>query len=573
MQSIQLPRHIEDTEHRLPAGCRRATIIGANGAGKTRFMQEMVRQCGERAFALSALSASFPGDADTCVEELYSATLSRMPYMRSDARNPIEKLVYMLFADEFEYLLNVKTRQLASGKKIDLVPTRLDKIKRLWERIFPDNRIVRHNGRIMFSTASGDDLIGVSSLSKGEKTVLYYIAAVLYAPENAVIFIDSPSLFLHPSIIKGLWNAIENLRPDCSFVYSSVDMDFVDTTQKRNLCVWVKNFDAEKRAWDFDILTDEEATQQIFIDLAGTRKPVLFIEGDLTHSIDNKLYTTVFREYTVRPLGSCDKVIESTRSFNDLKYLHHLESIGIVDRDRRTDQEVAYLTKKNILVPSVAEIENIFLMESVISIMARARGKDPAHVTGRVRDAVIHLFKQMADQQALQHVRHKVKRDVLCKIDGRFTCITALEMHIKSLVYKLKPREYYNEIRERFAVMVRDRDYAGILKVFNHKPMLSDTNVAQLLGFKSKDEYISAVIRLMANNTPEAAAMRRAIKHCLGVDENAPSEATLKEQASESTSRSDADRFFTLSSDAAPRRKKKAGKTDKRNSRQHHRNN
>ena len=36
-------------------------------------------------------------------------------------------------------------------------------------------------------------------LSDGEKAVLYYAAAVLYAPENAVIFVEAPEMFLHPS--------------------------------------------------------------------------------------------------------------------------------------------------------------------------------------------------------------------------------------------------------------------------------------------------------------------------------------------------------------------------------------
>lgn len=564
MQSITLPRHIDDSERHLSGKCRRATIIGANGAGKTRFMQEMINQCGERAFQISALSATFPGDSDIFIEKLYSSSLRKLPYMRSDAVTPIEKLVYMLFADEFEYLLSVKTKQLSSGKKIDLEPTRLDRLKRLWERIFPDNRIVRHDGKIMFSTSSGSDLIEVANLSQGEKTALYYIAAVLYAPENGVVFIDSPSLFLHPSIVKQLWDEIENLRKDCSFAYSSVDINFVDNTDIKNVCVWVKNYDAEKRAWDYDILTDDEATQQIFIDIAGSRKPVLFIEGDLAHSIDNRLYTTVFHEYTVRPLGSCDRVIQSTRTFNDLKYLHHLDSIGIVDRDRRTDQEVAYLNKKNILVPSVAEVENIFLMESVIVLMAKVRGKDAHHVVNNVRSSVINMFKSKIEEQTMQHVRHRIKRDVLSKIDAKFTCITALEMHIKSLVYKLQPRRIYNEIKRSFNEMVRTKDYAAILLVFNHKPMLSESNVAHLLGFKSTEDYIRAVVKLLDSNTHESDLMRIAIKNCLGVNDSVPSEAAIKENKANIKQHNDSESYFTLSVNH-----KRTGRKQKSNSKRH----
>ena len=76
-----------------------------------------------------------------------------------------------------------------------------------------------------------------------------------------------------------------------------------------------------------------------------------------TPSLDIRLYSLVFPDMSVRPVGSCDKVIETTRSFNDQQAMHHLSSFGIVDRDRRTDQEVGYLRAKHIMVPDVAEME------------------------------------------------------------------------------------------------------------------------------------------------------------------------------------------------------------------------
>ena len=81
-------------------------------------------------------------------------------------------------------------------------------------------------------------------------------------------------------------------------------------------------------------------------------------------------------------LGSCDKVIESTRTFADLQSYHYVKSGGIVDRDRRTAQEVEYLRRKHILVPEVAEIENLFLLEDVIKIMAARQGRNPDKVFG-----------------------------------------------------------------------------------------------------------------------------------------------------------------------------------------------
>lgn len=505
-------------------GARQITLIGANGSGKTRFMEEMSELNADRAYYLSALSATFPEREESTrpgsIDALYRQAVRQQSYMRTDAVSELDKLIYMVFADELEYLLDLKENvSIDNNKRIKLRTTKLDKIRRLWEKIFPGNRIRRHQGTLMFTTTSGDDVISAKRLSQGEKTVLYYIAAVLYAPQDAVIFIDSPTLFIHHSILSELWTSIEQLRPDCVFVYNSVDVDFV-TTRSQNSCIWIKSFDSVAVTWDYEVMRNTPLSEDLLVELAGSRRPVLFIEGDAQHSIDAKLYALVFSGWTVRPLGSCNKVIETTRTFNDLKYMHHLQSRGIVDRDRRTEIEVDYLRRKEILVPDVAEVENIFLLEPVIRIMAKRRGRDAEKIVRRVRKEVIRSFKQHADEQALQHVRHKVKRDVETKIDARFTCITALETHLKSLIFKLQPRKNYNMLREKFAVMVRDEDYEGILRVFNHKPMLPDSGVHQLLGYKTKEDYISGTLDVLREDSKDSDRLRAVIRHCFHADDS-----------------------------------------------------
>ena len=494
---------------------RQLSIIGGSGAGKTKFMEELVRLNADRAYCLSAVSAPFPEREESTrpgsIDMLFREAAAKQPYMRTDAVSELDKLTYMLFIDEFEHLLAMKQERHTFSRSAAMQPTRLDRLIQLWERVFPGNRIVRTAGTMMFATRAGDDLITARSLSQSEQTVLYYAAAVLYAMPEAVIFVDSPSLFLHPTVLNSLWNSIEELRPDCTFVYNSVDVEFV-SSRTHNVCVWVKSYHSDQQAWDYEILPPGDIREELFVDLIGTRRPVLFIEGDARHSIDARLYPLVFPDCTVRPLGSCDKVIETTRSFNDLKNMHHLESSGIVDRDRRTEQEVQYLRRKSVMVPDVAEVENIFLLEEVIREMARRRKKNPDKVFRKVALNVIGEFERRYDEQALQHVRHRVKRMVECRIDARFTCITAMETHLRGLIKMLKPREQYNDLRQEFQEYIRKGDYAGILKVFNHKPMLGDSGVAQMLGFTGKDDYIAGVIGVLKEGGPSAVYIRDAIR-------------------------------------------------------------
>ena len=64
-------------------------------------------------------------------------------------------------------------------------------------------------------------------------------------------------------------------------------------------------------------------------------------------------------------------MIEATRTFNDLSAFHHLDSHGVVDRDRRDANEVGYLRQRKVFVPEVAEIENILMLENVIRAVAK----------------------------------------------------------------------------------------------------------------------------------------------------------------------------------------------------------
>lgn len=513
--------------HRNPPqlpDARQLTIIGGSGAGKTKFMECLMDLTGERTYCLSAIRAPFPERRDDArkgsIDDIFKEYAKRRPYLKINAVSEIEKLCYMLFADEFDSLMQLKREGIKQqdSRQLILKPTKLDKLSKIWRKIFPGSNIVPIDGALMFSTQAGDDLIPSERLSQGEMAVLYYVAGVLYAMPNAVVFIDAPSLFLHPSVLNSLWNSIESLRPDCTFVYNSVDAEFV-SSRTRNVVLWVKSYDAQKQEWDYELMAPGEIHEDIFIELIGSRKPVLFIEGDMQHSIDAKLYPLVFPDYTVKPLGSCDKVIETTRSFNGLTNMHHLESHGIVDRDRRTDKEVEYLRKKSIMVPDVAEVENLFLLENVIRQMAINRGKNEDSVFNQVKRRVLSEFKQRLHAQVMEHVRHRIKREVDAKIDAKFTCITALETHLKGLINILNPRTQYNELLKEFNSILDKEDYGYILKVFNHKPLLTECNVSGLLGFKNKDEYIRGVISLLKKGGNESDVIRNELRSCLKPDE------------------------------------------------------
>ncbi|MEF9924421.1 MAG: DUF4435 domain-containing protein [Muribaculaceae bacterium] len=520
---IQLPKRIDGAKAEVLHNVRQITVIGANGAGKTRFSKKILEGCGAKAFKLSALKAIFPETDKNylagSISALFDEAASTSHFMKSDASSEFDKLIFLLLHDEFVDLMTYKAL-LMNNLPCDIPATKLDKVVMRWEDVFPKNRILREGGKLLFTAEGGDAPYSSFRLSDGEKTVLYYLGAILYAVPNAVIFVDDPGAFLHHSIMQALWNVIEEIRPDCTFIYNTHDLEFA-TSRIDNKCIWVRNFDPINASWDYEMIAAGVGfSDELYLDLLGSRKPVLFVEGDELHSIDSKLYPLIFTEYTVKALGSCNKVIESTRSFNDLKGFHHLDSHGIVDRDRRDDKEVQYLRDKKIFVPNVAEIENILMLEGVIKAVAMHRGRDSEYVFRKVKIAVINMFKMQLKQQALMHVRHKVKRNVEFRIDRKFQNINALEDHMVDLVNEINPRGMYEAMCQDFHEYVATSDYAMVLKVFNEKSMLPESNVAQLCGLNTKDEYIKAILNILKGNGRDAIAIRRAIKRCFGISDN-----------------------------------------------------
>lgn len=533
--NITLPKRTDNQPPIVLSGKQQITVVGANGSGKTRFMNQMMLELGGKAFFISALKALFPikdraelscGTITSC----YEAVLTRAMFVKPAAETEFEMLLFMLMSDEvadmFDYRLAVLQNE---GNSLPGIPaTKIDQVVRLWKEVFPKNDVEHSRGSIKFSNRFAEGPFNPMRLSNGEKAVFYYIGASLYAPTGSVIFVESPTMFLHRTITQSLWSAIEGQRPDCTFVYLTHDIEF-PTSRTDNMTIWVRGCDIAANAWDYELIRPHERlSEQLIIDLSGSRKPVLFVEGDDSHSLDYKLYSLIFPEYTVKPMGSCNKVIETVRSFNDIQSFHHLDSYGIVDRDRRREAEIQYLHNKKIYVPDVAEIENLLMLEEVIKAVARQRGRNDADVFRKVKTNVIREFNKELKQQALQHTRHYVKRTIEVVVDRRFQNITALEDHLEGLVDDIRPRTVYDQLCRKFNEYVQHDDYRSILRVYNQKSMCGDSNVAQLCGFDNKDAYVREVFNILKRNNANADAIRKAIKACF--DMTPPGEKPKKKK-------------------------------------------
>lgn len=521
MKSLLLPPLPSGKRLSIDDSARQIIIVGANGAGKSRFAAYVAKESGDKAFQLSVLQAIFKRTSgptgNAVIDNMYfQATEQGMPH--EEETTQFERILALLMRNEMLSLLKFKLhRRKCSDAQLPM--SALDTVIDLWEEVFPGNKVLTESGRLLFTrdNSGSEESYSPSRLSAGEKAVLYYIGAMTFAPKRSTVFVDSPEMLLHPTIIRSLWNHIEAMRPDCRFVYTTHDLDFA-ASRSASSTIWIRKYNPRNITWDYEVMPPNTSiTDEIYRSILGSRKPVIFTEGDGRRSIDAKLYPLIFRDFTIQALGSCNKVIEATRTFNDLNAFHHMDSLGIVDRDRRDAKEVEYLRGKRIMVPNVAEVENILLIEEIIRSVARFCGKDENSVAERVKRTIIAEFRHDLTRQALLHTRHKVKRLMECKIDGRFESIEMLERHMANLPREINPRGIYNNLCREFQSYVSRKDYASILRVYNQKSMLPGCNVAGLCGLRDKDDYLYTILKILRGKTPEASRIREAVFRCFNI--------------------------------------------------------
>ena len=304
-------------------------FIGANGSGKTRLgswveinspQKNLVHRISAQK-SLALPDSTTPQSIDQAEKDLLFGNPQWTYQQKSNKwgnkpatkfQNDYQKLMVYLFSDETEENAKFKRECKTSGERVEPPVTKIDQVKELWEEILPHRELIIGGLRIQTCVKGQEDKIYNSSeMSDGERVIFYLIGQCLAAPKDGIIVIDEPELHLHKSIQAPLWDAIEKLREDCLFVYLTHDVDFAAAKSAAEM-VWLKSFDGASWEWEL-IDQDENLPDELLIEVLGSRKPVVFVEGE-NGSYDVSLYRELLPEFLVIPRGSCTQVIQSVCS-------------------------------------------------------------------------------------------------------------------------------------------------------------------------------------------------------------------------------------------------------------------
>lgn len=503
--TITLPSKLNGTPPSTDS--KSIVVIGANGAGKTRFGTDIETRYNENTHRISAQkSLSMPSEVSPKSklraeqEYLYGHFDEKNPTNNLRFKigqkwgtkpntfllNDYEKLMVLLHTEEYEESINFK-ESYSPGQDTIKPKTKLDRVQNIWEYVLPHRKLHKKAGSIDVSIVGNtSENYNAAEMSDGERVIFYLIGSVISAPENAIIVIDEPEMHIHKSIIKKLYDKIEIEREDCTFIYLTHDIDFAISRQD-SVKIWAKSFN--NSVWDYEILdVNTELPEQLYFEILGSRKPILFIEGD-DSSIDYKLLQLIFDDFTTKPLGSCEKVFETTKSFNEQSSFHHIESAGLIDRDRRTNEEVSHINNPKIWVAQVAEIENFLLLEEVVKEVASNMMKDADSVFESVKSNIVTFFDSQKEKQALEHALARVER--LFKHatnNSEVKTISEFQSSLSSFWAGFDVKDIYNLVLNEFQELIDSKNYEGILKVFNNKGIIQNSQVIALCDLSARND-------------------------------------------------------------------------------------
>ena len=370
--------------------------------------------------------------------------------------------------------------------------TSIDKLKEIWASVFPHRDIIEKDSKFYAVLCKNEKKIEypATQMSDGERSVLYLSSQVLCVPQNKTLIIDEPELHLNRSIMNRLWNALEKSRPDCLFIYITHDLQFAANHVNADR-FWVKDFDGHN--WNLVDINDE-IPEELLLEVLGARRNVLFVEGEFG-SYDYKLYSQLYPNFLIVPCGGCPSVISRTKSFKSCEYLHDYKVYGIIDRDYRSDYEIQSLAKDGIYVLEVAEVENLFIVEEVLKVMASALAvEDVNNSVEEIKNFIIQTkFKNKVNLQICECAVAETKyllSTITIENDNDLKARESLQQSLDSIDFdKIK-----SEKKNVFMEALNSNDYRMVLRVFNKKELSS--SIGHFLGIQNA-EYRSKFFNLM----------------------------------------------------------------------------
>lgn len=490
-------------------------VLGANGTGKSSLMYKLYHQNLSTAHRISAHRQTWftsstvtlsPEQKRNTSNNIKSSDSSAQSRWKDDyAPHRANIAIYDLVNAE-----NVRARSIASA--VDLNNLELAKalskhdapIKIINELLqlsnIPIEIIIQENEQVLASK-NGSPYYNVAELSDGERNVLLIAANVLTVAPGTLILIDEPERHLHRSIISPLLTQLFANRSDCAFIVSTHDVMLpLDNPKSQTLLIRGCAYQgSDVTSWDADLIpTESQIDETLKKDILGSRRKLLFIEGD-EKSLDYPLYSLVFPNVSVIAKTSCRDVDHAVSGIRGAEDLHWLKAFGIIDNDRRTPDEIDRFKDKGIYALTVYSVESIYYHPNIqLKIADRL-----VAVTGQNPNDLIHAARKAGiaaiESQVLRLSQRAVEKTLRDELDKHWPkqkdILLGEPINISIDVAAFVKNEV--TVLER---AINDQNLEIIVSRYPVRETPALTEISKKLGFQNCDQYENAVRKLIMDD-------------------------------------------------------------------------
>ena len=357
----------------------------------------------------------------------------------------------------------------------------------------------------------------MAAMSDGERSATIMAATVLTVSPGTVIFIDEPERHLHRSIIEPFLSALFEQRKDCAFVVSTHEVALPVGNPRActvilRSCHWTNH---RVTAWDAELLQpDVTLPEDIKRDILGARRRILFVEGGAS-SLDLPMYGALFPELSVIPKGSCNEVIRAVKGLRGSYEHHHVEVVGLVDRDDHTENEVNELAEDGVFALDVCSVESLYYcsdaMEAVARRQAESLGCDPQGMyEGAKRKALeaIRTDEELPERMA----GRRSERQVYNRFVSHLPDWRAIKADGEHLAINGPIENPYQSELSRFKSLVEARDLDGLTSRYPLRESSVLERIGAALGCRMRADYERMVVARVREDEGLAAEIRRRIR-------------------------------------------------------------
>ena len=512
---------------------KRIFIVGANGSGKSALLQNLVSE--HRSEKIRRIPAHrqtwFPsGSVDLTPERRrqFDQDNSQLE-LRDEALwrdfNPQERQSAVLFdlvakenerarliARHFDAKNEDEARRISSESASPFL-----QINELFQLGTLAVELEHSEGeKILATIRSSGSSFSIEQMSDGERNAVLIAAHVLTVEPETILLIDEPERHLHRSIIEPFLSALFQRRQDCGFVVSTHEISLPVTHSEAGTlivrtCSWGGN---RARAWDVELLeANTDLPEDLKRAILGSRKRILFVEGDDSHSLDLPLYNTLFPDISIVPKGSCADVLRAVNGLRGAENLHYVEAFGLIDRDNLPDDEVKQLAKDYVFALDVYSVEALYYCSHAIAAVAHRQaeslGVDAGEMIELARERALDSLSEvgLGERMAARRCERHVRNSMLSKVPDW----KSIRDNPAATICATIPSPYSEELK-CFRNLLADKELDQLVARYPLRESPVFDVIARALQLTGRDTYEQTLLAKLQVNAKLAQSLRQRIK-------------------------------------------------------------